>query len=387
MDNQENKITNDELNISEDMLNEAVNKALAKIKAEDRTPAKETKGYLEDNTLEVTSAFNAKAKFRKNINDLFSRQSKGFSVNIVTKAANETTDSAGGFLTVDEKGDEIINIPNQFGLARRLATIKQMNSDKRNFPKVTTGLAGYAAIEGSALTGSQEVFDQVQLSAKKISVIAPITNELLDDTAYPLEAELFNSAFTAIGRIEDTAMLVGYGSYFTGIVNTSGINTVTASVTGALSSASLSADLGDKLADMISAVESANTNYDEGSVYIMHPSVKNQVRKIKNTQGDYIFNQGNPTIGFPDTIFGKPVYTSNVMPDITNTTSGKKMIIYGNPKQVFMGLRKEIDIKLSDQGVVGSDSFFEKDMSGYRFIERVDIQVARADAFCTLQLK
>lgn len=368
--------------IDEKLISDIVEKRLNEI-ANKNKPTK----TVVNSTFNDTSEVDAKERFRKNINSLYSRQSKGITVDIITKAANETTDSAGGYLTVDEKGDEIISIPNQFGLARQLCTIKPMTSDKRNFPKVTSGLTPYASIEGVALTGSQEVFSQIQLSTKKISVIAPMTNELLDDAAFPLEQELFNSAFTGIGQIEDTGFLVGYGSYFTGITGTSGIGSLTASVTGALSSASLSAEIGDKLADMISTVESANTNYDKNGVFIMHPSVKNQIRKLKNTQGDYIFNQGNPATAYPDTVFGKPVYVSNVMPAISTTTSGTKMIIYGDPKQVFMGIRKEVEIKLSDQGVVGSDSFFEKDMSGYRFIERVDIQVARADAFCTLQLK
>lgn len=380
MENLENK----ELETS-DNLNEKIDELLEKKLADLVNKKIETKSAINFQSKDEDNVINTKDICRTALLDLRSKKLGSYSVNIVQKAHNETTNTAGGYVVETEKGDEIINIYNQFGLARQLCTIKPMTAYKRNFPKVGTGLVGYASVEGVALTGSQEVLSQVQLVTKDVSVITTSTKELLEDASYPFVEELFNSARTDIGKIEDQGMLVGWGNIWTGVAGASGIGTVTASATGAISSSSLSGTLGNTLRDMITVVQSANTNYD--GVYVMHPSVLGDIEKLKNTQGDYIFNGYNPNALSPGTIFGKRVYITNVMPDDTNTASGTKMVIYGDFKQVFMGLRKDVVIESSDSAVINSESMFEKNMVAYKFLERVDFQVARANAFCALLLK
>lgn len=308
------------------------------------------------------------------------------SISIYSKAANVTTGSAGGYIANPSYGDSFINIANQYGIARRFCDIKLVNAKSQTFPKETSGVSSYVVGEGNSLTASQPVYTQVTLTPKKIASIIPVTNELLADASYPVLPILTEMAAKEFARQEDTQLFTGSGT-FTGINNTAGINTVTASATGVITSTSVKAVLGDDIRDMITAVESQNTNWVQGAAFFMHASVKGVVSKLKDTTNNYIFNQGSPNLGFPDTLFGYPVYTTNALTSTSTTASGTKYIVFGNLQNVMMGDRMELELFKGLEGTVGSDSLLSQDMSAFRFIERIDFQVAQPGAFATYQIQ
>ena len=58
----------------------------------------------------------------------------------------------------------------------------------------------------------------------------------------------------------------------------------------------------------------------------MNDATVKSLRKIKNGQGDYLW-QASLTAGTPDTLLGRPVYTSSYMPTIE---AGAKTVAFGD---------------------------------------------------------
>ena len=88
-----------------------------------------------------------------------------------TKAHTEGVNSAGGFLVPDEFESELITLREQFGVFRRNARVWPMSSDTLRIAKRTTGLTAYFAGEASSGTESTQVFDSIQLVAKKLIIL------------------------------------------------------------------------------------------------------------------------------------------------------------------------------------------------------------------------
>jgi len=367
--------------IDEKLIGDIVEKRLNEIanKNKDNKKSVQSNDTVEDDSLEVETKIRNLVDTRKALSFYTAK-----SVSLIGKASNVTTGTAGGNIANPAYGDQFINIANQYGIARKMCDIQFVPGKSLAFPKETTGITSYIIGEAASLTASQPVFAQVTLTPKKIATITPVTNELLKDASYPVLPILTQMAAKEFARQEDTQLFTGSGT-FTGITNTAGINTVTASATGIITSTTVKAVLGDDIRDMITAVESQNTNWVDGAGFYMHASVKGVISKLKDSQGNYIFNQGSPNLGFPDTLFGYPVYTTNALTSTSTTTSGTKYIVFGNLKNVMMGDRMELELFHGLEGTVGSDNLLAQDMSAFRFIERIDFQVAQAGAFATYQ--
>lgn len=93
--------------------------------------------------------------------------------------------------------------------------------------------------------------------------------------------------------------------------------------------------------------------------------------------------------GFPTaiagTLWGYPVYLSDKMPTLSATAVSTKFIIFGNLKHLFVGVRSDMVMSISEHATVGSDNLFEKNMSAVRVVARHAIAVGLPSAFACLK--
>lgn len=131
---------------------------------------------------------------------------------IRTKGHTEGVNSAGGFLVPDEFENELISLREQYGVFRRNARVMPMASDVKRIPKRTSTVTAYFVGEASAITESQQVFDNVQLVAKKLGVLTTVSSELNEDSVVNIGDDIANEIAYAFSLKEDDCGFNGDGS-------------------------------------------------------------------------------------------------------------------------------------------------------------------------------
>lgn len=131
---------------------------------------------------------------------------------VLTKAHTEGLNSAGGVFVPDEIAQIIIELRDNFGVVRRLATVLPMGSDTMIGSKRRTGLTAYPVGEANQLTESQAAWDPVSLTAKKWGVLTFISSELDEDAVINIGDTIAGEMAYALAVAEDTAAFSGDGS-------------------------------------------------------------------------------------------------------------------------------------------------------------------------------
>jgi len=119
------------------------------------------------------------------------------------KAQNEGTTTAGGFTVPDPLSSELIYLREQFGVARQNCRIYPMSSDVFNVPNATASTTVYYPGENTAITDSQLTFAQVNLVAKKPSVLTQVSKELAEDSIIDFGATLARDMAYVLAKEED----------------------------------------------------------------------------------------------------------------------------------------------------------------------------------------
>lgn len=342
------------------------------------------KGSIAEKSADEVSKMESKEKMASFIKAVYNKDSASLAV---FKAMSEGTNSAGGFVVPEEFAAEVNRIVEDFGLVAKLARKLPMNSDVLNVPTLSSSVTVYWPGENTAGTASQPVLASVILSAKTLVGITPMSNELLADaniSVVDLLVELFAEAIA--GEMDNQAF-AGSGSPFTGIL-TNGSVTVTTPAAG--NSTFTLCSTPDNARTIIATVKPWAL---QGAGFIMHRTVWSIFQQKKaSTGGDYFASAANPVLtgstgqGFPTatagTLWGYPVYLSDKMP--TTTAVSTKYVIFGNLKHVYVGEREGMNVSISQDATVGSDSLFEKNMSAVRVTKRIAIAVALPTAFAVL---
>jgi HK97 family phage major capsid protein len=119
------------------------------------------------------------------------------------KAQSEGTTTAGGFTVPDPLSSELIYLREQFGTARQNCRIYPMSADVLNVPNATASTTVYYPGENTAITASDLTFAQVNLVAKKPSVLTQVSKELAEDSIIDFGATLARDMAYALAKEED----------------------------------------------------------------------------------------------------------------------------------------------------------------------------------------
>ena len=91
-------------------------------------------------------------------------------------------------------------------------TIVDMPMGNLTIPRLAAGAtAGYQG-ELDDMASSQETFDDIQLNAKKLTALVPVSNDLLRRAPANLEQIVRDDMVQSLARREDLAFLLGDGS-------------------------------------------------------------------------------------------------------------------------------------------------------------------------------
>lgn len=192
-------------------------------------------------------------------------------------------------------------------------------------------------------------FASVNISGYLFGSLAKISLTLINNSDIPVLGYIVNRMAYAKKKCLEKELLLGTENKMTGILSTE--NIMTAAAEGAITA--------DELIDLQAMIPDELQN---GCCFIMHPSTRTAIRKLKDKDGNYIFNC-DITTGFKPVILSKPVYISDKMPKME---AGKAAIFYGDPSGLYLNDRESNSViilreKYATEHAVGVNLWFECD--------------------------
>ncbi len=227
-------------------------------------------------------------------------------------------DSEGGYLVPDEFERTLVEGLEDENIFRRLANVITTSSGDRKIPVVASkGTASWVDEEGT-IPDTDDSFGQVSIGAYKLATMIKVSEELLNDSVFNLEAYISREFARRIGTKEEEAFFTGDGlGKPTGIL---------AAVGGAQTGATTAGATAIIMDEVIDLFYSLKAPYRNRASFIMNDSTVKAIRKLKDGQGQYLW-QPSVQAGTPDTILNRPVYTSAYMPAIAATA---KTVAFGD---------------------------------------------------------
>ena len=287
----------------------------------------------------------------------------------VANALQEGTDTEGGYLVPDEFEKTLVEALEEENIFRKLAHVITTSSGDRKIPVVATkGSASWVDEEGT-ISESDDAFSQVSIGAYKLGTLIKVSNELLSDSVFDLESYISKEFGRRIGNKEEDAFFNGDG-----VGKPIGIFNKTGGADTGVTAASATAITADEIIDLF---YSLNAPYRKNAVWVMNDSTVKAIRKLKDNNGNYLW-QPALTAGTPDTLLGRPVYTSSYVPAIA---AGKKTVAFGDFGYYWIADRQGRNFKKL------SELYAATDQTGFVATQRVDGKLILPEAIKVLVQK
>ena len=286
----------------------------------------------------------------------------------VENALQVGTDSEGGYLVPDEFEHTLVEALEEENFFRGIATVIQTSSGDRKIPVVATkGTASWIDEEG-AYPESDDSFGQVSIGAYKVATMLKVSDELLNDSVFDLEAYISKEFGRRIGTKEEEAFFTGDGKGKpTGIFNAAGgasdgVTTAAASITF------------DDVMDLFYALKSP---YRRKAVWVLNDTTVKALRKLKDNNGNYIW-QPSVQAGQPDMILNRPYHTSAYVPEVA---AGAKVMAFGDFSYYWIADRQGRSFKRLNE------LFAANGQVGFLASQRVDGKLILSEAVKTMAIK
>ena len=287
----------------------------------------------------------------------------------VLNALQEGTDSEGGYLVPDEFERTLVEALEEENVFRTLAHVIKTSSGDRKIPVVASkGTASWVDEEG-AYTESDDAFSQVSIGAYKLGTMIKVSEELLADSVFDLEAYISKEFARRIGAREEESFFNGDGKG-----KPLGILAAAGGAEVGVTAASATAITADEVIDLFYSLKAP---YRKNAVWVLNDATVKQIRKLKDTTGQYLW-QPSLVAGTPDTLLGRPVKTSAFMP---TAAAGAKTIAFGDFKYYWIADRQGRTFKKL------SELYAANGQVGFMGTQRVDGKLILPEAIKVLQQK
>ena len=284
----------------------------------------------------------------------------------LSNVLREGVDSEGGYLVPDEYENTLVEALSGECVIRNYAHVFTTSNGSHKIPVVASKGEASWIDENGSYPESDDSFSQEQIDAHKLGTIIKVSEELLNDSAFNLEAYFEREFARRIANKEEEAFISGNGvAKPVGILNRAEVGVTTASA---------SAITADEIMDLFYSLKGA---YRRNAIWILNDETVKAIRKLKDGSGQYLWQPGLRE-GEPDLLLGKPLKTVSYMPTVA---AEAKPIIFGDLSYYWIGDRqgitfKRLNEKYADQGQVG-----------FLTSKRLDAKLVLPEAVKTLQIK
>ena len=283
------------------------------------------------------------------------------------KALTVSDDTQAGFLAPPEYVNELIKTLTEISPMRTIARVRQTSQKSVQMPSRTaTFSAAWVAEQGTRSETTGYTTQLEEIPTHEQYALVDISNQMLEDSVFNLEAEMQEEFSTQFAKNEGNAFISGDS-----VGKPEGV--LTNSSVGTTNSGSGTALTGDGLIDLVHAVK---TPYGANGTFIFNRTTLAAIRGLKDTAGQYVFQAGMMlTAGVPNTILG---YPSVEMPDMPDVAGSAKPVAFGDFARGYMIVDR---VSLS----VMRDPFTQATSGNVRYVarSRVGGQVVLAEALRT----
>lgn len=272
-------------------------------------------------------------------------------------AQSEGDNAKGGFTVPTPLSSELINLVEQYGVARNVCRRIVMGSETWSVPKVVGHTTIYYPAEAEALTASDMNFSQVSLTAKKMAGLVKMSTEISEDSIISMTDTIVRDLAWGFSKAEDENLFTG------GPIYTGGITGETANVNSATSVVDVPSIT---LEDLVAVTAGVGQERGLNNKWYMSPTLWNgQVRDLLNAAGGNA--DTNLAAGVSRSLFGYPVELVNAMSGAA-AASGDLLCVFGDlGVSHYFGDRRNLNFQYLDQ------LFAVNDQVGIKCTQRIDI--------------
>ena len=275
------------------------------------------------------------------------------------------SDGSGGYLVPDTYENRLVEGLAEKNIFRRIARTVPVTHRLRIPQVLSTGAAEWVP-ENTFVPIEDVTFGEIEITPHKIGTLALVTDELLEDSGFDLEAFINTMISERIGDCEEIAFIDGNGvGKPLGLLSQAQVGVVSERV-GTL-----------VLDDLVDMQHSIKTPYRDNAVWLMSEEARVRLQQLWLLHGRAVWEK-SAVDGEPDMLLGKKMYISKNMPDVA---PGSKPILYGNFDYFWIGdpgkrSIKRLSERYADMGVVG-----------FLATQRVDTKLVQPEAVKVLQIK
>lgn len=248
------------------------------------------------------------------------------------RAQTSGTSTAGGYTVPVELANFIVKSMKAWGPMYDEAICTVLNTSGGNPIKLPTvddtAVTAVAHTEATALTdtGAKDVtFGQKSLDAyMRDTQFVRWSIELAQDSIFNVETLLADLLGERLGRVANSDLTTG-----TGVAAPNGI--VTASTLGK-TAASATAIASDEIIDLLHSVDPAHRQSPKAR-FMFNDATLAAIRKLKDGQGNYLWQMGDVTTGQPGTLLG---YRYSINQAMASIATGNKTILFGDFGKYFV---------------------------------------------------
>ena len=298
--------------------------------------------------------------------EAFWKQARNNTSYDIRNALQVGVDTEGGYLCPDTFENQLVTGLTAKNVVRGLAHVISTSSGQHKIPVVANrGTASWVEEEGPIPEGD-DTFGQQYIGAHKVGTLIKVSEELLNDSAFDLEAYFVAEFARRIGNKEEEAFLDGDGAGKpTGILNDAEVGVTAASAT---------AITADELIDLFYSLPAP---YRANAVWVMNDSTMRYIRKLKDTTGQFLWQKALHE-GEHETLLGKPIYHSPFAPEVA---AGAKPILFGDLSYYWIGDRKGITFRRLNE------RYADTGQVGFLASKRLDGKLILPEAIKCLQMK
>ena len=244
------------------------------------------------------------------------------------KRAQTTSNSAGGYTVPTEVFNVITKSMAMWGPMYDPGVTSELvtaGGGAITMPTVNDTGNTAAASGGEGVTLTDDGGADVTFGSKTLNAYAfdtewlRVSKELADDSIFNMETLLGELLGERLGRTANSQLTVGTGS--------SAPNGIVTASTAGKTAASATAITADEIIDLLHSVDPAY-RMSPKAAFMMHDVVLAAVRKLKDGQGNYLWQMGNVQQGVPASLLGYRVYVNQAMDSTINASS--KAVLFGD---------------------------------------------------------
>jgi HK97 family phage major capsid protein len=283
------------------------------------------------------------------------------------KALSTDSDPDGGYMVPTQRANSIIEKLVEFSPIRMLANVVTITGNAYEVPAENdpTFEANWVSERGSRPETDTGTFRMERIPVHEIYAKPRATQTMLDDSAFNIEGWINNRVATRFSVLEAQAFLIGDGvGKPEGILTKNGIAEVVSGNASAITADSL-----------IELYYSLPEFYVRNSTWLMKRSTIKEIRKLKTTDNQYLWQPGLAGVA-PATILDRPYVEAVDMPAIAT-----------NAYPVLFGDFRAAYTIVDRQGIrILRDPYSSKPYVEFYTTRRVGGQVVQADALRKLKI-